>query len=60
MKEEEKKMPSILRSIISAPIKAVLRLYLWTYDEEAEREPRADLHRKIIWELRETIRRIGA
>lgn len=52
---------NILIKIISAPIRWLLRLYLWAYDypedwklEKKEME-RKELHQRIIWELRNTL-----
>lgn len=51
-------MKRVLIFLATLPFRVALAFYLWLWDEGAPHEPRADIHRKIIWELREAIRRL--
>lgn len=47
-----------MKRLLSLPFRLALRFYLWLWNEDAATEPNADIHRKIIWELRNAIKQI--
>ena len=64
MKTEKTHAPALrckamVRWACSLPLRMALRFFLWLYDDEAAIASNADLHRKIIWELRNALKQIN-